>query len=311
MKLLLNMITIAMVTTAAPALAESWVLDNDESSLAYGSIKKNAVGEVNVFETLSGTVSEDGVARIDIDLASVETNIDIRNERMMEHVFRNAGKATLEARFDMDEISRLAVGDSAIIDSEAVLSLVGAEIEFDAEMFVARLSETRVLVSTNGMVFLGVEEAGITAGIDKLMELASLPSITRTVPVTARFMFDSDGKQASATQAAQVETVAFQGDVKAGKKVFRKCKACHELKEGRNGAGPSLHSVLGAPAGQVAGFNYSDAMAQSGIVWTDESMAAFLSAPKSVVPGTIMQFSGLKKESDVVNLLAYLASETQ
>ncbi|MTI02323.1 cytochrome c family protein [Roseibium sp. RKSG952] len=313
MKLLLKAVTIVSAIVATQTSAETWTLTPEGSHLAYGSIKKDTVGEVNSFTNLSGRVSADGKAEIEIDLSSVETNIDIRNERMIEYVFRKAGSATLTAEFDMEEISGLATGATAIVDAEAVLSLAGTQVEFDAEMFVARLSETTVMVSTNDMVFISTEDAGVNAGVDKLMELAELPGITRTVPVTARLMFTLDDKKAEAapTAAAVVETASLAGDPKAGKKVFRKCKACHELKPGRNTVGPTLHGVINASAGQVEGFKYSGALQDSGIVWTEAALTEFLANPRKSIPGNRMAFPGLKKDTDIADVIAYIQAETQ
>ncbi|WP_157054198.1 cytochrome c family protein [Ruegeria sp. 6PALISEP08] len=309
MKLLLKAVTIASAIVATPALADNWTLDSDSSHLAYGTIKKNTVGEVNGFTNLSGHVTPDGKAEIDIDLSSVETNIDIRNERMIEFVFRKVGSAKLTADFDMSEVSGLSVGETTTIDAESVLSLAGTDVTFDAELFVARLSDTAVMVSTNDMVFLNAEDAGINAGVDTLKELADLSGITRTVPITARLIFHSDGKQAAATPASatpEIVAAAVQGDAKAGKKVFRKCSACHKLDQGRNGVGPSLHAIIGKSAGQAEGFRFSSALQDIDVVWTQENLAAFLADPKGFLPGNRMQFPGLKKEDDIVNLLAYL-----
>ncbi|MEO1109733.1 MAG: cytochrome c family protein [Pseudomonadota bacterium] len=313
MKQLIHAVTIASAIIAGPALAEGWTLVPDGSHLAYGSIKKDSVGEVNSFTSLSGTVNPDGLAMIEIDLSSVETNIDIRNERMIEYVFRKAGTATLTAEIDISELSALEVGQTTTVDSEAVLSLAGTDVEFDAELFVARLSESSVLVTTNDMVFVSTEDAGVNAGVDKLMELAELSGITRTVPVTARLMFKLDGEQASAAPATatDVAAVAIGGDAKAGKKVFRKCSACHKLKEGRNGVGPSLFGVLGAQAGQVDGFRYSAALQGTGITWDAQTLSDFLADPRGTVPGNKMQFRGLKKDEDIANLLAYLQEEAR
>ncbi|WP_420583979.1 c-type cytochrome [Ruegeria sp.] len=310
MKLLLKAVTIASAIVATPVLATSWTLTPEGSHLAYGTIKKDSVGEVNSFTGLSGHVTPEGKAEIEIDLSSVETNIDIRNERMIEHVFRKAGSASLTAEFDMAEVSGLGVGETTTVYADAVLSLVGTNVSFEAEMFVARLSETQVMVSTNDMVFISTEDAGVNAGVDKLMELASLPGITRTVPVTARLIFDMDGEQA-AVDPAPVAVAAVTGDVKAGKKVFRKCSACHKLDQDRHTVGPSLHGIIGASAGQVDGFRYSAPLKESGIVWTTETLTAFLSDPRGTIPGNKMQFPGLKKDEDITNLLAYLQSEAQ
>ena len=192
MKLLFKAFTIASVFVAGPALASGWTLNSDASHLAYGTIKIDDIGEVNAFTNLSGHVSDDGKVEIDIDLSSVETNVDIRNERMIEHVFRKAPNATLTAQIDMEAVSDLDVGDSTTFEVDATLSLVGTDVEFYTDMFILRLSDTDVMVSTKDMVFISTEDAGVSAGVDKLMELAQLPGITRTVPVTARLMFRQD-----------------------------------------------------------------------------------------------------------------------
>lgn len=292
--------------------ATSWTLDGSTSKVAFGSIKKDTVGEVHSFETLSGTVIPDGTARIEIALNSIQTNIDIRNERMIEHVFKSAPTATLDATIDMSELDELAIGHTTVIDVEGVLSLVGVDIDIETEMFVARLSNTSVMVTTNDMLFLGTEDAGIDAGVTKLMELADLPGITRTAPVTLRLIFNADEQKAEAAPAAPApkQVALVSGDVKAGKKVFRKCKACHSVKEGKNGAGPSLYGVIGRTAGHLNGFSYSDAMAASGIVWDTETLAGFLARPKDYLKGTSMAFSGLRKEEDLNDVIAYMLDVT-
>lgn len=100
------------------------------------------------------------------------------------------------------------------------------------------------------------------------------------------------------------------GDADKGKKVFNKCKACHAVGEGAaNKVGPQLNGIIGAAAGQVEGFKYSDALieaAAGGLVWDDESLAAFLAKPKDFMKGTKMSFAGLKKEDEIENVIAYL-----
>lgn len=97
-----------------------------------------------------------------------------------------------------------------------------------------------------------------------------------------------------------------EGDVKAGEKVFKKCKACHSLAEGKKKVGPSLFGVIGAAAGAVEGYKYSKAMLASGLTWDDETLAKYLTKPKVLVPKTKMSFAGLKKEADIANVIAYM-----
>jgi len=97
---------------------------------------------------------------------------------------------------------------------------------------------------------------------------------------------------------------------KAGEKVFKKCKACHQVgSKAKNRTGPILNNIMGAPAGAVDGFKYSKAFkaaGEGGLVWTAEEMAAFLAKPKDYLKGTKMTFAGLKKEKDQLAVIEYL-----
>jgi hypothetical protein len=176
---------------ASSAFAESWKLDADASHLAFGSVKNAYVGEVHSFGGLSGS-AKDGQVEIKIDLASVQTNIDIRNERMGDHVFSGIAVATLTADVAMEELTSMSVGDSTVMEFDGNLSLLGEDVSLFTDVMVMRLTDEKVMVMTNDMVFLATDEAGIDAGIDTLQELASLDSITRATPITARFVFDLD-----------------------------------------------------------------------------------------------------------------------
>jgi len=103
--------------------------------------------------------------------------------------------------------------------------------------------------------------------------------------------------------------------VEAGKKVFKKCKACHQVGEGaKNKTGPILTGIVGKPAASVEGFKYSKALrakAEEGLVWDEAALAEFLRKPKDFVPKTKMSFAGLKKEKDLAAIIAYLKSVGQ
>jgi len=184
-------LTAALAVSGQFAAAGSWTLDSENSKLAFGSVKKNTVGEVHSFEEISGTVSDAGVVKIEVDLASVQTWIDIRNERMIEHVFKNAPKAEIMAQIDMAKMGAMDIGAMDLVDLTGKLFLGGLEMELEAELFVARVSESKVLVSINEMLMLSTADLGIDAGIDTLMGLAKLPGITRVTPVTMRLVFDA------------------------------------------------------------------------------------------------------------------------
>ena len=103
--------------------------------------------------------------------------------------------------------------------------------------------------------------------------------------------------------------------VAAGEKVFKKCAACHQVGEGaQNKTGPQLNGVMGRALGGVEGFGYSKTMAEmgaAGTVWTEETMAEFLTKPRDYVKGTKMSFAGLKKEDEIAAINEYLKSFSQ
>lgn len=116
-------------------------------------------------------------------------------------------------------------------------------------------------------------------------------------------------KAEPATQNAE-ETNDNAALIAAGKKAFKKCKACHKIGEGaKNASGPILTDIVGSPAGQVDGFKYSKALkeaAEDGLVWDAAALDAFLTKPKEFIKKTKMSFGGLKKENDRIAIIEYL-----
>ena len=117
---------------------------------------------------------------------------------------------------------------------------------------------------------------------------------------------------ALAFAAAMGASVAHaDGDAANGEKIFAKCKACHTVEAGKNKVGPSLAGVVGRKAGTAEGFNYSDAMKNSGLTWDEATLNTYLTGPKKLVPGTKMAFPGLPNEQDRLDVIAYLKSAAQ
>jgi len=107
--------------------------------------------------------------------------------------------------------------------------------------------------------------------------------------------------------AAGATTALADDDVKAGEAVFKRaCAACHAAEAGRNKAGPSLAGVVGRKAGAVEGFKYSDAMVNSGLTWSNDTLDKYLADPKTFMPGTRMVYPGLRKEADRKAVIDYL-----
>jgi cytochrome c len=100
---------------------------------------------------------------------------------------------------------------------------------------------------------------------------------------------------------------ALAADPVAGEKAYAVCKACHQVGEtAKNVIGPKLNGVVGSPAGAVEGFKYSDALKNSGLTWDEATLAEYLKNPKAKVPGTKMAFAGLKDDTKIADVIAYL-----
>ncbi|MEI9904111.1 MAG: cytochrome c family protein [Asticcacaulis sp.] len=96
--------------------------------------------------------------------------------------------------------------------------------------------------------------------------------------------------------------------VSDGQQVFVQCKACHAVDPAKKSFGPNLFGVAGRKAGTQAGYTYSTAMAGAGFKWTDDNLDAFLTDPKTRVPGNNMPFAGVKDPVKRAALIAYLKS---
>jgi len=107
--------------------------------------------------------------------------------------------------------------------------------------------------------------------------------------------------------------IAQGNDAARGQELFPiRCGQCHAIGEGSESkAGPNLAGLMGRPAGTLEGFDYSDAMKASGIVWSEDALKSFLAAPRKVVPGTRMNFNGLKRPGETEAIVGYLMQATQ
>ncbi|OOG14933.1 cytochrome c family protein [Pseudomonas sp. C9] len=98
------------------------------------------------------------------------------------------------------------------------------------------------------------------------------------------------------------------GDAEAGATLFKRiCGGCHQVGESARGSfGPQLNGIFGRHSASTTDYQYSDAMKAANILWTRETLTAYLEDPKKVVPGTRMIFWGLSDPEKIENLLAYL-----
>jgi cytochrome c len=103
-------------------------------------------------------------------------------------------------------------------------------------------------------------------------------------------------------------SAASAQDLAAGKSSFNKCMACHAIGENaKNKVGPQLNGLNGRKSGTAEGYSYSDANKNSGITWDEAVFKEYIKDPKAKIPGTKMAFAGIKKETEINDLWAYVS----
>lgn len=102
-------------------------------------------------------------------------------------------------------------------------------------------------------------------------------------------------------------------EMSLGERQFqRKCSVCHTLDpDDRNRAGPSLFGVFGRRAGSLPDYSYSKGLSESGIVWTEETIALlFDHGPDVVTPGSKMPIQRIVDAGKRDALVAFLKEAT-
>ncbi len=186
-----TLLAIALSTSVCTASAD-WALNNTESSLNFISIKKSTIGEVHSFEKLKGSLKDNGEAKVIVTLASLESMIPKRNERMKKVLFEISQypQAMVTTKLDIHRINKLKVGESYTETLELALSIHGQQQEVEANLRITALKGNKILASTIKPIIINASDFNLVKGIDVLRTLAKLPSISTAIPVTASFIFE-------------------------------------------------------------------------------------------------------------------------
>ena len=176
---------------AAPLADGAWQLVADQSRVGFVSVKAGNVGEAHSFEKLEGSVDAKGAVRVAIDLASAQTGIDVRNQRMREMLFEiaNFPAATLTAQIDPAAVKALKPGERKAMTVPVNLDLHGTLNSIEARLMVTRLAGNSLLVETTAPIIVDAAAVGLEGGVEKLRAVANLPAISTAVPVTASLVF--------------------------------------------------------------------------------------------------------------------------
>ena len=177
--------------TRAPLAAKTWQIDNAQSSVNFVTTKAGQAGvggvaEVQAFRRFAGTLDAQGKIEFNIDLTSVETGIEIRDERMRTMLF-NVGatpKATFAATLDALTLQGLEAAISRDVDVAGTLSLAGVSKPVAAKLRVTRLGKNAMLVTTRAPIVVNAIDYGLRAGVEALREVVALNFLASTAPVT-------------------------------------------------------------------------------------------------------------------------------
>lgn len=168
-----------------------WTLDGGKSILSFVTTKATNVGEVHRFDRLSGGVDESGKAELLIDLASVNTKIPIRDERMRKVLFETEQfpDAVLSTRVPLAELEKLQPGEMQPLTLEGALGIRGISAPISSLVDVIKLADGSLQVVSRTPVLVSASDLKLVQGVDKLREIAGLPSIGQSVAVSFQLNF--------------------------------------------------------------------------------------------------------------------------
>ena len=144
-------------------------------------------------------------------------------------------------------------------------------------------------------------------GIDKISDTIFHVEKPNVQGYKVEVKVNNSADQTKEKDLIDISALLALGDVDTGKKVYKKCAACHSIsQDGGNKIGPKLYNVVGRAVGSVSDYKYSKALASYGAEWNWEQLNGFLIKPATWIKGNKMGFAGLKKEEDRASVMLYL-----
>jgi len=167
-----------------------WQLDQP-SAIHFVTTKNTNVSEVSSFKDFDAKITDKGEAVLTINLASVDTRIGIRDERMEKHLFElpQFTDAKFETQIPATVMADAKAGKTQLVDLEGTLSLHGERADSQAKVLIAATKDGKISVTSVTPFLIDAETFSLAAGVQKLREIAGLKSISNIVPVTFTLTF--------------------------------------------------------------------------------------------------------------------------
>ena len=187
-----KLLTLCAMCTGSLTAHADWQLINADSQLSFVSIKATHIAERHSFSRLSGRIEESGRAHLTVDLGSVNTGIEIRDQRMRDLLFNitEIPNAKFTTDLNVNAANALRAGEQTNLLVQGKLSVHKLSVDIETELSVVRLAENRVIVSTKTPMLLSASSLGLAEGVEQLRAIANLPDISLAVPVTFQLLFE-------------------------------------------------------------------------------------------------------------------------
>lgn len=184
----LLVMTLLLFSTMARA---EWELDTTRSKVNFVSIKNNQVGEVHSFASLVGSIGATGKIQLTINLNSVDTLIEVRNERMRELLFETVKfpAAKITAQTDPRVMAEVANGGVLTANLPITLLLHDKEKTLTVPVVIVGEGDSNLRVFSAQPMLINAADFGLEGGVKALREIAGLEAISNSVPVTVQLMF--------------------------------------------------------------------------------------------------------------------------
>ena len=184
MPIWIRSLTCVLLLLVTQATLADWRL-TAASKVGYVSIKNNVIAEHNYFSGVTGTLNKKGQLKVSIDLSTVETQVDIRNQRMRDLFFEvmQYPEAVVTAQLDMQELAQVESGAPLELVKPFTLSLHGVESTAEAHLRIVSVGG-RAWVSTVRPILISAADFGLEGGVAALRKIAGLEAIAAVVPVS-------------------------------------------------------------------------------------------------------------------------------
>jgi polyisoprenoid-binding protein YceI len=194
MEFTMKAFTLALSLTFSSLGLADWTLQQESSSINFLTSKNTHITEIHSFKKFDATINDSGFAIINIDLASADTRIAVRDKRIQEHLFETSrfAKASFEAEIPVTVLAQVSGGQQTEFELKGKISLHGEEAEAHCRVMISPNADKTITVNSITPMIIDADSFSLVAGVNKLKEIAGLKSITYTVPVTFNLSFKAD-----------------------------------------------------------------------------------------------------------------------